>query len=87
MHGCPVSLLLSSLHAGRDLEPFKWIKPLLEPSRLVYIGLRDLDDGEKKILKEHKIRCFTMHEVDRYGIGKVVEMVQLISLLLPPGIL
>lgn len=40
----------------------------------VYIGLRDLDAPEKRILKENKIKCFTMHEVDRYGIGKVVEM-------------
>lgn len=40
----------------------------------VYIGLRDIDNGEKRILRENGIRCFTMHEVDRYGIGKVMEM-------------
>lgn len=40
----------------------------------VYIGLRDIDAGERKILKENGIKAFTMHEVDRYGIGKVVEM-------------
>ncbi|TPX44635.1 hypothetical protein SeMB42_g04263 [Synchytrium endobioticum] len=37
-------------------------------------GLRDIDRDEKRILKHHKIRVFTMHEVDRYGIGKVVDM-------------
>ncbi|PLW06143.1 hypothetical protein PCANC_25177 [Puccinia coronata f. sp. avenae] len=74
LHGCPVSFLLSSLHAGKDLEPFKWIKPYLKPDRLVYIGLRDIDMGERKILKENHIRCFTMHDVDKHGIGKVVEM-------------
>lgn len=74
LHGCPVSFLLSTLHAGKDLEPFKWIKPCLKPDRLVYIGLRDIDSAERKILKDHNIRCFTMHEVDKYGIGKVVEM-------------
>jgi arginase len=40
----------------------------------VYIGLRDLDALEKRILKENRIKCFTMHEVDKYGIGKVMEM-------------
>jgi arginase len=40
----------------------------------VYIGLRDVDAGEKKILKEHGIKAFSMHEVDKYGINKVVEM-------------
>ncbi|KAH9818042.1 hypothetical protein DFH28DRAFT_1123983 [Melampsora americana] len=74
LHGCPISFLLSSIKAGKDIEPFQWIKPILEPNRLVYIGLRDVDEGERKILKEHSIRCFSMHEVDRYGIGRVVEM-------------
>jgi arginase len=40
----------------------------------VYIGLRDIDKYEKVILRENGIRCFTMHEVDKYGIGKVMEM-------------
>ena len=33
-----------------------------------------MDAGEKKILKEHNIKAYSMHEVDKYGIGKVVEM-------------
>jgi arginase len=63
---------------------------------LVYIGLRDIDEGERKILRENSelpfrslrvlamrsltrhipidIKCFSMHHVDKYGIGKVVEM-------------
>ncbi|KAG0370531.1 Arginase, catabolizes arginine to ornithine and urea [Gamsiella multidivaricata] len=48
--------------------------PCLSPDRLVYIGLRDIDAGEKKILREHGIKAFSMHEVDKYGIAKVVEM-------------
>jgi hypothetical protein len=40
----------------------------------VYIGLRDLDAPEKAILRKHNIKCFTMHEVDKYGIGKVMDM-------------
>ncbi|KAI8457673.1 arginase [Phakopsora pachyrhizi] len=74
LHGCPVSFLLTSLHAGKDFEPFEWIKPSLRPDRLVYIGLRDIDANEKKILRENNIKCYTMYEVDKYGIGKVVEM-------------
>lgn len=71
LHGCPLSFLLGI--AG-SIPEFSWIKPLLKPERLVYIGLRDVDDGEKKLLKEHNIKAFSMHEVDKYGIGKVVDM-------------
>jgi arginase len=67
----PVSFLLG---LGPKFPEFAWVKPVLVASRLVYIGLRDVDVGEKRILKENNIKAFSMHEVDKYGIGKVVEM-------------
>ena len=67
----PVSFLLG---IGSKVESFSWIQTILKPERLVYIGLRDVDSGEKKILREHNIKAFSMHDVDRYGIGKVVDM-------------
>ncbi|GAA6025685.1 hypothetical protein JCM10207_003827 [Rhodosporidiobolus poonsookiae] len=75
LHGCPVSFLLGLPGTSKEEIPeFGWIEPVLTPERLVYIGLRDIDEGERKILKENNIKCFTMHHVDKYGIGKVVEM-------------
>jgi len=71
IHGMPVSFLLG---IGSNIPEFDWVKPILTPEKIVYIGLRDVDAGEKKILKENKIKAFSMHEVDKYGIGKVVEM-------------
>lgn len=75
---------------GTDIPEYAWIKPILKKDRLVYIGLRDVDSGEKKILREHGksffpsltkthshligIKAFSMHEVDKYGIGRVMEM-------------
>lgn len=67
----PVSFLLG---VGSKVEEFAWVKPLLRADRLVYIGLRDLDVGEKKILRDYKIKAFGMHEIDKYGIGNVIEM-------------
>ncbi|KAJ7940197.1 Ureohydrolase [Mycena leptocephala] len=71
IHGMPVSFLLG---LGSPVSEFAWVKPVLKPERIVYIGLRDVDAGEKRILKENNIKAFSMHEVDKYGIGKVVEM-------------
>jgi arginase len=71
IHGMPVSFLLG---IGNKFEEFSWVKPVLSPERLVYIGLRDVDPGEKKILRDNNIKAFSMHEVDKYGIGRVVEM-------------
>ncbi|KAJ9055982.1 Arginase, catabolizes arginine to ornithine and urea [Entomophthora muscae] len=75
LHGCPLSWAVG---VSRIVEGFQWIanvqQPRLKPSRLVYIGLRDVDDAEKRILKEHNIKAFSMYHVDKYGIGRVVEM-------------
>jgi arginase len=71
IHGMPVSFLLG---LGSKVDVFSWVKPALKANKLVYIGLRDVDAGEKKILKENNIKAYSMHEVDKYGIGKVVEM-------------
>ena len=67
----PLSFLLG---IGPQVAEFAWVRPLLKAHRLVYIGLRDVDQGERRILKENGIKAFSMHEVDKYGIGRVVEM-------------
>ncbi|KAH9180300.1 arginase [Lactarius sanguifluus] len=82
IHGMPLAFLTSvsgstSLgdFASSQPIPFSWLDSVhLPPSNLAYIGLRDVDRGEKAIIREHNIAAFSMHEVDRYGIGKVVEM-------------
>ena len=71
LHGMPVSFLLGL--SQEKIEGLEWIEPCLKPENLVYIGLRDLDKGEKLLLKKHNIKAFSMHEVDRYGIGQVIE--------------
>ncbi|KAJ3017772.1 Arginase, catabolizes arginine to ornithine and urea [Thoreauomyces humboldtii] len=73
LHGCPVSFLMG-LEGAKDVPGFEWIKPCLATNRIVYIGLRDVDAPEKKILKDNNIKAFSMHDVDKHGIGKIVEM-------------
>lgn len=75
LHGCPVSFALGL--DGSYIEPYKsWLPAPTKNvhNRIVYIGLRDIDEGERKILKDHKIKAFSMHHIDKFGIGKVVEM-------------
>ncbi|KAJ3213719.1 Arginase, catabolizes arginine to ornithine and urea [Dinochytrium kinnereticum] len=71
LHGCPVSFLTG---LAEKIDTFDWLKPCITLKRIVYIGLRDLDAPEKKILRDNNIKAFSMHEVDRWGIGRVMEM-------------
>ncbi|KAI9727301.1 MAG: Arginase, catabolizes arginine to ornithine and urea [Chrysothrix sp. TS-e1954] len=75
IHGMPVAFLTGLAKESRE-DIFGWIKDAnrISTSKLVYIGLRDIDRGEKKILQDHGIKAFSMHDIDRHGIGKVMDM-------------
>jgi arginase len=65
-----------SLPPSSSVLPFSWLPstPPLSVSKLVYIGLRDVDRAEKLLLRQHHIRAFSMHDIDRHGIGRVMEL-------------
>ncbi len=66
IHGMPVAFLAGIAREARE-DMFGWLRPehLVNPQKLVYIGLRDVDPGEKAILREHGIKAFSMHDVDK----------------------
>merc|ERR1719223_2664127 len=45
----------------------------LRPDSIVYVGLRDVDPAERRVIRDLGIRVFTMHDIDRYGIGEVMD--------------
>ncbi len=73
LHGCPVSFLMGLDEHSYPPE-LQWVPKCLKANKIAYIGLRDVDGPEKKILKEHGIAAFSMYHVDKYGINKVVQM-------------
>jgi len=73
MHGMPVAFLMGLVENANKLPGFQWFKPCMKPSDLVYIGLRDVDSDERRTIKNLGIKAFSMYEVDKLGIGKVME--------------
>lgn len=75
VHGMPLGFL-TGLAKEDKKEYFGWLNDdnLINVKKLVYIGLRDVDPAEKKILKDNGIKAFSMHDIDKHGIGRVVEM-------------
>jgi arginase len=59
VHGMPVHFALQQ-HA-------------VDPARMVFIGLRDVDEGEKRAIRELGVRAFTMSDIDRLGMSRVVD--------------
>lgn len=71
-HGMPVAHLLGWI-PEKSVPGFDWLKSCVKVEDIVFIGLRDIDQGERKNLKKYGIKCFTMHEVIKYGIGEVMK--------------
>jgi hypothetical protein len=76
MHGMPVSLLMRDAAAAGATRGREWDflrgSPRLEPSALVYVGLRDLDPEEAALVRSLGILAFSMQDVDQRGIARVM---------------
>jgi len=47
--------------------------PKIQPQHAVMIGIREVDAEEKILVKRSGVRVFTMKEIDRRGIGSVMD--------------
>lgn len=71
IHGMPLAVSLGLGHPL--LTNIGGICPKVKVENIVIIGARSLDDGEKKLIKDKGIKVFTMHEIDRLGMTRVME--------------
>jgi len=86
MHGMPVGLLMEEMCSSEDLSKIpglEWLakadddeqtQPKLRPDSIAYVALRDVDLEERVAIRELGIAAFTMTDIDRYGIGAVMDM-------------
>jgi arginase len=58
VHGMPVHFALEA-HS-------------LAAERIVFIGLRDVDEGEKRAIRDLGVKAFTMSDIDRLGMATVI---------------
>lgn len=70
IHGMPLAVNLGLGH--KKLTDILGDAPKVKPENLVLIGIRDLDEGEKKLIKKLNIKVYTMHEIDRIGMAQVM---------------
>jgi arginase len=71
IHGMPLAHVLGSGH--KDLLALSEKTPMVEASRAVLIGIRDLDPGERHAIREQGVRAFTMRDIDEMGMRNVIQ--------------
>lgn len=71
MHGISLAVGLGLSHI--KLKQIAEGAVPLKAENCVIIGARDLDRDEKAMIRSTGMTCYTMHEIDRLGIEKVVQ--------------
>jgi len=69
IHGMPLAHLLG--RGDPDLANIMGFAPKVKPENVAVVGLRSLDAGEKKIIRESGIRALTMRDIDERGMASV----------------
>ncbi|WP_257352334.1 arginase [Pseudalkalibacillus decolorationis] len=71
IHGMPLAISLGI--GDEQLTQISGYGPKIKPENIVIIGARSLDEGERELIREKGIKVFTMHEIDKMGMTKVMQ--------------
>lgn len=71
IHGMPLAVNLGLGH--ERLTQIANYAPKIKKENIIIIGARSVDPGERELIQEMGIKVYTMHEIDRLGMTKVME--------------
>jgi arginase len=71
IHGMPLASLLG--FGAPELTNVAGFAPKLDPSLCVHIGARDIDPGERELIRKLGMRFFTMREIDERGMSACMD--------------
>jgi len=71
IHGMPLAHLLGK--GDKDLMNIEGFSPKVQPENVALIGVRDIDAGERLLIRESGIHAYSMREIDERGMGEVIK--------------
>jgi arginase len=71
VHGMALGAALGL--GGDAFASDSWPLPAVDPKRVALVGVRQLDDGERQLLRDAEVRVFTMSEIDRIGVERAMR--------------
>jgi arginase len=83
IHGMPLAVLLG--YGTPELTGIEGFSPKLDPRFCAHIGARDVDAGERELIRKLGMRFFTMREIDERGMAACVDEAVHIASRAPAG--
>lgn len=78
IHGMPLAVVLG--YGAPELINIGGFSPKIDPALCVHVGARDIDRGERELIRKLGIRFITMREIDERGMSACMdEAVQIAS--------
>jgi arginase len=71
IHGMPLAALLG--YGTPELVNVAGFAPKLDPRLVAHVGARDIDPGERELIKSLGVRFFTMREIDERGMSACMD--------------
>jgi len=71
IHGMPLAVVLG--YGAPELIDIGGINPKIKPEYCVHIGARDLDAGERELIRRLGLRFITMREIDERGMSACMD--------------
>ncbi len=71
VHGMPMASIMG--YGPLELTNIFGFSPKIQPQYAVMIGIREVDIQEREMVKKSGVRVFTMKDIDRRGIGSVMD--------------
>jgi len=71
IHGMPLAVVLG--YGAPELVNLAGFTPKLNPEFCVHVGARDVDAGERELIRQLGIRFITMREIDERGMSACMD--------------
>ncbi|PML77459.1 arginase [Enterovibrio norvegicus] len=71
VHGMPLSHLMG--YGDKDFTGILSANPKIKPENVALVGVRDIDDKEKELIRESGVNLFSMRDIDEMGMNKVSD--------------
>jgi arginase len=71
VHGMVLAAVLGL--AGSGFESEAWPTPAVDHTRVALVGTRQLDQGERELIRERGLRVWTMSTIDQLGMERTIR--------------
>jgi arginase len=71
VHGMPLAALLG--YGPKELTHVAGFAPKFDPAFCAHVGARDIDSGERELIRRTGLRFFTMREIDERGMSACID--------------